>query len=88
MDISTGELPTLFSSGAQSLESIHSEEIMETIIPSVSGHGVGAAVDEASRLKLQDALRGAADSMETPNDTMLRFFNAVRGLILAAYTTC
>lgn len=34
-------------------------------------------VDEASRLKLQDALRSAAEAMETPNDTMLRLFNGV-----------
>jgi len=31
--------------------------------------------DEASRLKMQDSLRAAAESMETPNDTMLRLFN-------------
>ena len=34
-------------------------------------------VDEASRLKLQDSLRSAAEAMETPNDTMLRLFNGV-----------
>jgi hypothetical protein len=33
--------------------------------------------DEAARLKMQDHLRSAADSMETPNDTMLRLFNGV-----------
>ncbi|OAA56177.1 O-methyltransferase [Niveomyces insectorum RCEF 264] len=31
--------------------------------------------DEASRLKMQDTLRSAAEAMETPNDTMLRLFN-------------
>ncbi len=34
-------------------------------------------VDEASRLKMQDSLRSAAETMETPNDTMLRLFNGV-----------
>lgn len=34
-------------------------------------------VDEAARLKMQDSLRGAAEAMETPNDTMLRLFNGV-----------
>ena len=34
-------------------------------------------VDEASRLKMQDSLRSAAEAMETPNDTMLRLFNGV-----------
>lgn len=33
--------------------------------------------DEAARLKMQDSLRGAAEAMETPNDTMLRLFNGV-----------
>ena len=33
--------------------------------------------DEASRLKMQDSLRSAAEAMETPNDTMLRLFNGV-----------
>lgn len=33
--------------------------------------------DEASRLQMQDSLRGAAEAMETPNDTMLRLFNGV-----------
>ena len=33
--------------------------------------------DEASRLKIQDSLRNAAESMETANDTMLRLFNGV-----------
>ena len=43
-------------------------------------NGQAAPVDETSRVKLQDALRGAADSMETPNDMMLRFFNSVCGI--------
>lgn len=33
--------------------------------------------DEVSRLKMQDSLRSAAESMETPNNTMLRLFNGV-----------
>lgn len=40
-------------------------------------NGQSTALDEASRLKLQDALREAADNLETPYDTMLRFLNAV-----------
>ncbi|KAI4267628.1 MAG: hypothetical protein L6R38_008170 [Xanthoria sp. 2 TBL-2021] len=39
-------------------------------------NGTASHIDERSRLKLQDNLRGAAENMETPNDTMLRFFNA------------
>lgn len=33
-------------------------------------------IDERARLRLQDNLRGAAENMETANDTMLRLFNA------------
>lgn len=43
-------------------------------------NGQAAPVDETSRVKLQYALRGAADSMETPNDMMLRFFSSVSDL--------
>ncbi|KAI4100430.1 MAG: hypothetical protein LQ339_005491 [Xanthoria mediterranea] len=39
-------------------------------------NGTASHIDERSRLKLQDNLRGAAENMETPNDTMLRLFNA------------
>lgn len=39
-------------------------------------NGKAGALDETSRLQLQDNLRGAAENMETPNDTMLRLFNA------------
>ncbi|KAI4133410.1 MAG: hypothetical protein LQ347_002190 [Umbilicaria vellea] len=45
-------------------------------LPTAPMNGRGALTDEASRLKMQDALRGAADSMETPNDIMLRLINA------------
>ncbi|KAL1974651.1 hypothetical protein VTN31DRAFT_4855 [Thermomyces dupontii] len=34
------------------------------------------AMNEVSRLKLQDSLRAAAESMETPHDTLLRLFNS------------
>ena len=40
-------------------------------------NGTGAIMNEAARLKLQDAYHGAADSLETPHDVMLRLFNAV-----------
>lgn len=49
---------------------------MESLLASMNGKS--APVDEMSRLKLQDSLRGAADSMETPSDVMLRLFNSVR----------
>ncbi|KAL8852077.1 MAG: hypothetical protein Q9221_003007 [Calogaya cf. arnoldii] len=39
-------------------------------------NGTASHIDDRSRLKLQDNLRGAAENMETPNDTMLRLFNA------------
>lgn len=39
-------------------------------------NGKVGALEETSRLQLQDILRGAAENMETANDTMLRFFNA------------
>jgi hypothetical protein len=51
---------------------------MDSIIAAINGLRASTSLDETSRLKLQDALRGAADAMETPNDTMLRLFNAVR----------
>ncbi|KAL8667336.1 MAG: hypothetical protein Q9168_007294 [Polycauliona sp. 1 TL-2023] len=47
---------------------------MTAIMPSLNG--TASHIDERSRLKLQDNLRGAAENMETPNDTMLRLFNA------------
>ncbi|MCJ1381158.1 hypothetical protein MMC17_004267 [Xylographa soralifera] len=47
---------------------------MGSLVESLVGHG--PAVDETSRLKMQDTLHGAAELMETPNDTMLRLFNA------------
>lgn len=34
-------------------------------------------MNEAASLKLQDADHGAADSLETPHDVMLRLFNDV-----------
>lgn len=43
-------------------------------------NGVGATLDEAARIKLQDAHRGAANSLETPYDVMMRLFNTVRNL--------
>lgn len=39
-------------------------------------NGKAGALDEISRLQLQDGLRGAAENIETANDTMLRLFNA------------
>lgn len=39
-------------------------------------NGKANLMDERSRLQLQDNLRGAAENIETPNDTMLRLFNA------------
>ena len=33
--------------------------------------------DEASRVKMQDSLRSAAEAMETPYDMILRLFNGV-----------
>ncbi|KAL1971164.1 hypothetical protein VTN77DRAFT_115 [Rasamsonia byssochlamydoides] len=42
----------------------------------INGQGHGAAINEISRLKLQDSLRAAAESLETPHDTMLRLFNS------------
>ncbi|KAL8801767.1 MAG: hypothetical protein Q9182_004239 [Xanthomendoza sp. 2 TL-2023] len=45
--------------------------IMTPLLANTASH-----IDERSRLKLQDSLRGAAENMETPNDTMLRLFNA------------
>jgi demethylsterigmatocystin 6-O-methyltransferase len=48
---------------------------MSTLIEPKNMHRV--RVDEASRLKMQDSLRSAAEAMETPNDTMLRLFNGV-----------
>ncbi|KAL8927859.1 MAG: hypothetical protein Q9172_001159 [Xanthocarpia lactea] len=47
---------------------------MTTIMSSLNG--TANHIDERSRLKLQDNLRGAAENMETANDTMLRLFNA------------
>ncbi|KAG8527862.1 uncharacterized protein KY384_006778 [Bacidia gigantensis] len=46
---------------------------MDSLLAPLSGST--QMVDEASRLKLQDSLRSAADAMETPHDTMLRLFN-------------
>lgn len=43
-------------------------------------NGQAPAGDEAARIKLQDAYRGAADSIETPHDVMLRLFDTVRDL--------
>lgn len=40
-------------------------------------NGQAKSLNEATRLKLQDALHEAAESLETPYDTMLRFLNAV-----------
>ena len=48
---------------------------MSALIETKNNHRVSA--DEAARLKMQDSLRGAAEAMETPNDTMLRLFNGV-----------
>lgn len=39
-------------------------------------NGKANFLDERSRLQLQDSLRGAAQNIETANDTMLRLFNA------------
>ncbi|KAL8723149.1 MAG: hypothetical protein Q9225_000490 [Loekoesia sp. 1 TL-2023] len=39
-------------------------------------NGKASFLDERSRLQLQDSLRGAAENIETANDTMLRLFNA------------
>ena len=50
---------------------------MDSIIAAINDLRASSSLDETSRLKLQDALRGAADALETPNDTMLRLFNAV-----------
>jgi hypothetical protein len=47
-------------------------------IPQVNG--VGPTIDEAARIKLQDAYRGAAESLETSHDVMLRLFNTVCGI--------
>jgi hypothetical protein len=33
--------------------------------------------DETTRLRMQDTIRGVAEEMETPHDTMLRMFNSV-----------
>ena len=46
---------------------------MSTLSEPMNMHRMRA--DEASRLKMQDSLRSAAEAMETPNDTMLRLFN-------------
>jgi hypothetical protein len=40
-------------------------------------NGTATIMNEAASLKLQDAYHGAADSLETPHDVMLRLFNAV-----------
>ncbi len=40
-------------------------------------NGTVATMNEAARLKLQGAYHGAADSLETLHDVMLRLFNAV-----------
>ncbi|KAF2420224.1 S-adenosyl-L-methionine-dependent methyltransferase [Tothia fuscella] len=48
---------------------------METLVAPLNGHNTNLT-DEGSRLKLQDTLRTAAESTETPHDTMLRLFNA------------
>ncbi|KAL9599999.1 MAG: hypothetical protein Q9219_003468 [cf. Caloplaca sp. 3 TL-2023] len=47
---------------------------MTAVIPPLSGSA--NLLDERSRLQLQDSLRGAAQNIETANDTMLRLFNA------------
>ena len=47
---------------------------MSSIISPLNGKA--NFLDERSRLQLQDSLRGAAENMETANDTMLRLFNA------------
>jgi hypothetical protein len=43
----------------------------------VQAKEAGDTGDEAARIKLQDAYRAAADSLETPNDVWLRLFNTV-----------
>ena len=48
---------------------------MEALVAALNGQG--APIDELSRVTLQDALRGAADALETPHDLMLRLFNSV-----------
>ncbi|KAI4162077.1 MAG: hypothetical protein LQ342_004247 [Letrouitia transgressa] len=40
-------------------------------------NGTTKVADEQVRIKSQDALRSAADALETPHDTMLRLFNSV-----------
>lgn len=45
----------------------------ETLVAALGGNA--KSTTEATRLKIQDSLRGAAEAIETPHDTMLRFFN-------------
>ena len=47
---------------------------MSLVLPPLNGKA--NAMDERSRLQLQDSLRGAAENMETAYDTLLRMFNA------------
>jgi hypothetical protein len=59
---------------------------MEKLLAPLNGEA--KSLDEATRLKLQDGLHEAAESLETPYDTMLRFLNAVRCLSLDSSITC
>jgi len=58
-----------------SLQVIHLDIVIMGSI--TTDNGTGAIMNEAARLKLQDAYHGAADTLETPHDVMLRLFNAV-----------
>jgi hypothetical protein len=57
---------------------------MDKFLASLEGQR--PTLDDATRLKLQDALRQAADSLETPFDTMLRFMNSVRHITIGVLT--
>lgn len=56
------------------------DDIINPIRTAMNGNA--QAMSEVSRLKLQDSLRAAAESLETPHDTMLRLFNSVSNLLL------
>lgn len=45
----------------------------------LKGNSAGPG-NEASRLQMEDTLRGLAENLETPHDTMLRMFNSVSQL--------
>jgi demethylsterigmatocystin 6-O-methyltransferase len=56
----------------------NSTRLLVPIMGSITAvNEAGTTMNEAARLRLEDAYRGAADSLETPHDVMLRLFNTV-----------